>query len=189
LGQQASVGVYDVLHETVESDGGAKARAIYAPLFRTMLGLVTASGAGSVLEVGCGSGLFAELLIRDTEIAYRGFDFSPAGIAHARTRVPGADFFVGNALAADSYCGEYACIVCAEVLEHSHDDLDVIALWPRGTAFVCSVPNFDYPTHVRHFRTEQDVRGRYGTALDIHSIHRVAASAIAAGHCPSMQGA
>ncbi len=179
MGQEAGVGVYDALHETVESDGGARAMAIYRPLFRAMFGLVAPSGARTVLEVGCGSGLFAELLVRDTEIAYRGFDFSPAGVAHARARVPQADFFVGNALAADSYRGDYECIVCAEVLEHIHDDLDAISLWPRGTAFVCSVPNFEYPTHVRHFRTEQEVRERYGTALDIHSIRRVAASAFA----------
>ncbi len=165
VGQEASVGVYDALHATVESDGGARARAIYAPLFRAMLQLVLASGATSVLEVGCGSGLLAELLIRNAAITYRGFDFSPAGVALARARVPRADFFVGNALSPESYRGDYGCIICAEVLEHIHDDLDVVSLWPSGTEFASSVPNFDYPTHVRHFRSEQDVRERYGTAL------------------------
>ena len=134
LGQEAGAGIYDALHESVESDGGARARAIYAPLFRAMLGLVAASGATSVLEVGCGSGLFAELLLRDAAIAYRGFDFSPAGVALARARVKRGEFFVGNALSAESYRGEYGCIVCAEVLEHIHDDLDAVALWPSGTA-------------------------------------------------------
>ena len=179
LGQEAGAGIYDALHESVESDGGARARAIYAPLFRAMLGLVAASGATSVLEVGCGSGLFAELLLRDAAIAYRGFDFSPAGVALARARVKRGEFFVGNALSAESYRGEYGCIVCAEVLEHIHDDLDAVALWPSGTAFVCSVPNFDYPTHVRHFRSEKEVRERYGAALDIHSVRRIAASRFA----------
>ena len=179
LGQEAGARVYDALHESVESDGGARARAIYAPLFRAMLGLVAASGATSVLEVGCGSGLFAELLLRDSAVAYRGFDFSPAGVALARARVPQGAFFVGNALSAECYRGEYGCVVCAEVLEHIHDDLDVVALWPSGTAFVCSVPNFDYPTHVRHFRDEQEVRERYGTALNIRSIRRIAAPAFA----------
>ena len=179
LGQEAGAGVYDALHETVESDGGARARAIYAPLFRAMLGLVAASGATSVLEVGCGSGLFAEMLLRDAAIDYQGFDFSPAGVALARARVPRDRFFVGNALSVESYRSEYGCIVCAEVLEHIHDDLDVVALWPSGTAFVCSVPNFDYPTHVRHFRSEEEVRERYEAALDIHSIRRIAAPVFA----------
>ncbi|HJS87960.1 MAG TPA: methyltransferase domain-containing protein [Acetobacteraceae bacterium] len=179
MGQEAGVGAYDALHETVESDGGARARAIYAPLFRAMLGLVAASGAKSVLEVGCGSGLFAELLVRNTAIAYRGFDFSPAGVALARARVKQAEFFVGNALSAESYRGAYGCIVCAEVLEHIHDDRDVVGLWPSGTHFVCSVPNFDYPTHVRHFQSEQAVRERYGAVLDIHTIRRVTASPFA----------
>ena len=179
MGKQADIGVYDALHEAVEADGGARAEAIYQRLFSTIRDLVRASGAKSVLEVGCGSGLFAELLLREAPVAYRGFDFSPVGVAYARSRVPQADFFVGNALSADSYRGDYDCIICAEVLEHIHDDREVVSLWPRGTWTVCSVPNFDYPTHVRHFRTEAEVRERYGVAMDIHSIHRVSAPAIA----------
>jgi len=179
LGQEAGAGAYDALHETVESDGGARARAIYAPLFPAMRGLVAASGATSVLEVGRGSGRVAELLLRGAAVAYGGLDCSPAGVALARARARRGAFLVGNALSAECYRGEYGCIVCAEVLEHIHDDLDVVALWPSGTAFVCSVPNFDYPTHVRHFRSEREVRERYGTALDIHSIRRVAAPAFA----------
>ncbi len=125
----------------------------------------------SVLEVGCGSGLFAEMLVKETQVAYRGFDFSPVGIAHARARLPGAALFVGDALAPASYSGDYDCIICSEVLEHIAGDLDVIALWPRGTLCVCSVPNFDYPTHVRRFRTEHEVRERYGEAIDIKGDH------------------
>lgn len=177
MGQEADVSVYDALHATVEQDEGAKGRAVYAALFRAMLGLIARRGSTSVLEVGCGSGLFAEMLIRQAGVAYRGFDFSPAGVAHARARLPEATLSVGDALSPESYAGTYDCIVCSEVLEHIPGDLDAVALWPSGTFCVCSVPNFDYPTHVRLFRTEQQVRERYGQALDIQTVIRIPASA------------
>ena len=54
--QEADLSAYEALHEAVEKDGGAKGRAVYAGLFRAMLGLIRAHGVGSVLEVGCGVG-------------------------------------------------------------------------------------------------------------------------------------
>jgi len=177
MGQEADVSVYDALHATVEQDDGAKGRAVYAGLFQAMLGLIARRGVTSVLEVGCGTGLFAELMINQTGVAYRGFDVSPTGVAYAQARLPKAALFVGDALSPESYRGAFDCIVCSEVLEHIPGDRDAVALWPRGTFCVCSVPNFDYPTHVRVFRTEQAVRERYGDALDIQTITRIPASA------------
>ena len=54
----------------------------------------------------------------------------------------------------------YDAIVCLEVLEHIEHDLDVIANWKSGPECICSVPNFDYPTHVRWFRHEADIVSR-----------------------------
>jgi len=57
----------------------------------------------TVLEVGCGSGYYHEILdtLAHTSIAYTGVDFSPAMIARAKRRYPGADFrqMDGTALA------------------------------------------------------------------------------------------
>jgi len=58
-----------------------------------------AGEVGSVLDVGCASGRFMELLASlGTRPAYTGIDISPGQIASARLLYPGASFHLGNAL-------------------------------------------------------------------------------------------
>lgn len=59
------------------------------------------------------------------------------------------------------------------MLEHIAFDLEVVEQWPAGTYCVCSVPNFDAENHVRHFRSEDQVRQRYGHLLAIDSVQRI----------------
>jgi len=39
---------------------------------------------------------------------------------------------------------------------------------------VCTVPNFNWESHVRFFRSSEEVRGRYGELIDIEAVIRVA---------------
>ena len=73
-----------------------------------------------------------------------------------------------------AYDVAYDTVVCTEVLEHIEADLTVIENWKSGANCICSVPNFDFETHVRVFLTEEDVRCRYGDLIDIERIIRVA---------------
>jgi len=132
-------------------------------------------GVSAVLEVGCGTGGLAHLLSeREPQLAYRGFDFSPVAVQRAIERVGRAEcFFVGDARVAENYRAAPQAIVCTEVLEHIDDDLGVVSQWAPGTYCVCSVPNFDADNHVRHFTSEDDVRQRYGTLIDIDRVVRV----------------
>lgn len=52
----------------------------------------------SILEVGCGSGQLAEILLRKRpDIKYKGFDIVPKNIEDAKTRnIKNAEFYVGN---------------------------------------------------------------------------------------------
>jgi hypothetical protein len=59
------------------------------------------------------------------------------------------------------------------VLEHIESDLAVVELWKPGCTRVCSVPNFDFETHVRFFRSEAEVTARYGDLLEFESIERI----------------
>ena len=134
-----------------------------------------------ILEVGCGTGGFAQSLMETSSRQYCGFDFSEVGVRMARARTGRDDcFFVGDARRAQSYEQPYDTIVCLEVLEHIERDLDVIANWNTGCDCICSVPNFDYPTHVRWFRHEADIVSRYGHLISIHEIERIS--------CPLIQG-
>lgn len=168
-------------YDRIYSEGGAEKiyevpyrHSGYYPLFRAVARALKARGTQSLLEVGCGSGGLAHLLSEQGGLRYRGFDFSPVAVDRARIRLGQSDFFfVGDARKPESYTGEYDTIVCTEVLEHIEADLEVVAGWRPGTAVVCSVPNFDADNHVRHFRSENEVRKRYGELLDIESVVRV----------------
>ena len=147
----------------------------YYPLFKEVHRALKRRGVRSALEVGCGTGGLANLLQdREPDIAYRGFDFSPVAVQRASIRLGQPElFFVGDARAKESYRENSEAIVCTEVLEHIDADLEVVAQWAPGAYCVCSVPNFDADNHVRHFRSEEAVRQRYGSLIDIERITTV----------------
>jgi trans-aconitate methyltransferase len=159
---------YDQVHAETDHD---VTRRRYNPLFRRVVAKVQEYDSRAILEVGCGIGLLAEMLVQEHNAIYRGFDFSPQAIRSAAARTCRPDlFFIGDALDRRSYAGAYDTIVCTEMLEHVDDDLAVVRLWTEGTCCICSVPNFDYPSHVRYFSTRDDVMARYGGLIEIENI-------------------
>lgn len=163
---------YDLLHSEVDVSVTA---ARYYRLFRKVVTAVRDHGSRSVLEVGCGSGFLAQMLLRQYRGDYGGFDFSPVAVRNAGDRTGRPElFFVGDALDAQCYSRDYDTIVCTEVLEHIDADLDVVHLWRDGTWCVCTVPNFAADGHVRFFATSQEVATRYGQLIDIKSITKTA---------------
>jgi cyclopropane fatty-acyl-phospholipid synthase-like methyltransferase len=149
-------------------------RSAYYPLFRRVLNEVQCRHGHQVLEVGCGTGAFAHMLLERTGLTYRGFDFSAVAVAAAKRRTGRSDaFFVADATHVESYSVEYDTIVCTEVLEHVQHDLDVVNNWRTGALCVCSVPNFGAENHVRFFRKTEEVRTRYGKLIDVDTIVRI----------------
>jgi SAM-dependent methyltransferase len=162
---------YDRFHiETNVSATGAR----YHRLFRKVVTAVRDHGSRSVLEVGCGSGFLAHMLLQEYAGDYRGFDFSTVAIRNASHRTGRPElFFVGDALDARCYSDDYDTIVCTEVLEHVDADLDVVRLWRDGTWCVCTVPNFAADGHVRFFNTSREVTTRYNRLIDITFITKI----------------
>ncbi len=170
---EAPSSVYDEMHG-VENVGTPVRKTFFYRLYSRVVAEVERRRIDSVLEVGCGSGGLAQLLIATNSTQYRGFDFSVVGVRRAAQRCGDPlKFFVGDARDPASYGSNYTGIVCTEVLEHISADLDVVSLWRPGTQCVCSVPNFPYPTHVRYFRYESEIRARYGDLIAIDRIVRV----------------
>jgi SAM-dependent methyltransferase len=150
-------------------------RSAYFPLFKSVLREILRRDVRSVLEVGCDSGAFAHLLMTKSNLEYHGFDWSQVGVDKAIARTQRRDaFFEGDATAPAAYRGQdYDCIVCTEVLEHVEEDLKAISHWKAGVFCACSVPNFDSETHVRFFRTSDEVRARYGALIHIEDVIRI----------------
>ena len=149
-------------------------RSPYYPMFRAVRDALRKHKTQHVLEVGCGTGTMAHMLFDSMSLSYRGFDFSPVAVAKAKARTGrDAEFFVGDATAQATYADlHYDSIICTEVLEHIEDDLSAISHWAPGSFCVCTVPNYDADTHVRHFRTVDEVAKRYEKLIDIGAIDR-----------------
>ncbi len=177
IGQEQDATYYDKMYS--ESDEYAKPfwQSRYYFLWSVIVERIRDGKYGQVLEVGCGSGQFAELLKRDTLVEYTGIDLSVVAIEQARTKgLSGYRFESGDALTSPLLNADYGVLVCTEVLEHIQDDRKLAGRFKRGSRCICTVPNFPYESHVRHFKTEQDVIDRYGDLFDSMSVWGLASA-------------
>ena len=114
-----------------------------------------------VLDIGCGPGQFADCLFHLAGIReYVGLDFSPHAVAMAKEACPRGTFHVGDATTTDLHRTlEHDITICTEVLEHVPNDLGVLQRFTGRC--LCTVPNFPFDSHVRHFRSAEEVADRY----------------------------
>ena len=170
--RQLDADFYDDMHAQVDT---SVTRTRYDKLFNKIVANIRQHGSRSILEVGCGSGFLAKMILQEFNGVYRGFDFSSQAVRNAVGRTGRPELFsVGDALDERSYLGDYDTLVCTEVLEHIDQDLEVIQLWRDETWCVCSVPNFDYAGHVRYFNDSNEVTARYGGLIEIEAVAKIA---------------
>jgi len=133
-----------------------------------------------VVDLGCGTGRFAEQLRRAGHPRYTGIDFSPAAIAECKRYVPEvadrweADFRVIDLRAwGPGDRSSTTVYTCLETLEHLEDDVDLVERIPVGHEFVFSVPNYGGVAHLRCFQNVSDAWRRYGHLLEFRAWLRV----------------
>ncbi|MCA9181671.1 MAG: class I SAM-dependent methyltransferase [Planctomycetales bacterium] len=175
-GEEQSSKWYDSVYESSVHYRQEFYESSYYPTWMVIADRLMASGCDSVLDVGCGPGQFAQLLrfygIRD----YVGVDFSETAIAQAASRVPEYRFCVRDATRPVAFEGlgdSFDAVVCMEVLEHLDDDLAVVENFRRGVRCLCTVPNFPYESHVRHFASADEVLGRYRQFFENLAVLRI----------------
>jgi SAM-dependent methyltransferase len=153
---------YDRAYTDIPIYHGHYTRSGYYFLWAVIVDRVRRDKLGRVLEIGCGPGQLAAFLLDQGVESYVGLDFSPTAIRLAQQAASGGRFVVGDARTSPLYdqC-EYDAIICTEVLEHIEDDLLVVSRFRPGRRCLCTVPNFPYESHVRHFRDEAEVAARY----------------------------
>ncbi len=125
-----------------------------------------------ILEVGCGTGQFAQYLTDKGFTDYQGFDFSEVAIEKARERLD-YKFWVGDALDQKNYTSDPNIIISLEVFEHIKNELSILSFVKRGTKVILSLPRFDSESHVRWFLSERQVKSRYYRHIDITRIVRI----------------
>jgi SAM-dependent methyltransferase len=139
----------------------------------------------NVVDIGCGPGHFARVLIDEgmfhREVySYTGYDFSTVSIRMAKKMADNnrCEFILKDVVKEDlsrrwPNLGSKAIYVSFEFLEHVDKDIDVIKKIPSGSIFIFSVPNFDSDGHVRFFKDAEEVRGRYSEQIIFKSITEI----------------
>lgn len=129
-----------------------------------------------VVDLGCGTGRFIELLYRRDHYAQvTGIDWSAAALAEAesyakpRHQDASRPKWIHQDLTEwrpDPLRAGNTVYVCSEVLEHLEDDRDLVRRIPPGHRLLFTVPNFHSESHLRVFTNVSELWRRYDRLLD-----------------------
>ncbi len=100
-----------------------------------MLEATAVGPATTLLDLGCGTGLFARAAI-DRGARVTGIDLDPAAVARATAEVPGAVFAVGNAQEPPS--GPFDVVAGVQLLMHVPDPVAVLVAAARVGSVVAA---------------------------------------------------
>jgi|SRR5579884_3196420 len=166
-------------------------------LIKRLLGIEPDEDRNRLVELGCGSGQFAQEFCPDFPgVRFLGLDVSQAGVDQARRKVPAARFEVCDLLepiADESLHGFQATdAICSEVLEHVDRPDRILAnaaaVMAPGCRLLVTVPGgpmtaFDkHIGHRRHYRPSEladllrtagyDVEATMGVGFPFHNLYR-----------------
>lgn len=149
----------------------------WLPMYETLSSMIAPHE--EVVDLGCGTGRFIELLQRNGHYArITGVDWSATALAEAAQYAGTAPTFQCADLCEwepDPERAGNTVFVCSEVLEHLDDDLGLVGRVPPGHRFLLTVPNFHSASHVRVFARVGDLWERYASLLLFRSWRMVGA--------------
>lgn len=141
----------------------------YMPIYEAVANLLpTPDRCPDIVDLGCGVGHFAKLIYDRGYKHYLGIDFSLGMISKASNQVPEwcflqADLIDKNTI--ETY-KRFKLFVAIETFEHIVYDCLVIESLRGGSEIIFTLPSFDAKSHVRHFKTIEEIKYRYKHLLD-----------------------
>ena len=147
------------------------------PLWAIIADRLVQMKAQSVLDLGCGPGAVASVLLDRGIPQYFGIDIRRRAVQQARLLCPTYSFVEADAFSTDlidTY--PYDTFLCTEFLEHVEDDRSILLRIRPGSHVLLSVPSFKAKRHMRIFSSADEVSRRYGPCLKEHEVVSVRAN-------------
>ena len=136
-----------------------------------------------VLDLGCGPGFLAAMLLEKGVKNYVGIDFSRVALRQAGEKTPYtyhlADLREIKSL--EEFLPDAKTIVLCETLEHLEEDFRLCSLIPLDVRVVGSVPQGWAKSHVRCFPEKESFLDRYSSLFTFDEVDQVASSWVFVG--------
>lgn len=136
----------------------------------------------SILDIGCGTGQFAECVHYNNFEKYIGIDFSSKAIDRCLDVLKNINnnyiFINENVLKINFENFEYDCVVATEFLEHIEKDIEVLLKIKSEKLIIFTLPDSDSEGHVRFFPDSIEesflkIKERYKSIGDIIYINTI----------------
>tara|TARA_Y100000114_G_scaffold155675_1_gene180459 strand:- start:2139 stop:2726 length:588 start_codon:yes stop_codon:yes gene_type:complete len=147
----------------------------YYPTWKYAYEYLIDNNIKNVWDLGCGPGHFSSLFSETDDIIYTGYDFSEVAIKQAKDRNKNNSnitFKTQNLIEIDLPKSD-TFYTSFEFFEHISFDLEIIKKINKGNQILFSVPNYDDPGHVRHFKSYSEIEERYSHLLELNLIHEI----------------
>ncbi len=126
-----------------------------------------------ILQIGCGSGNLARVMIYDNYKYVRGVDAAESVIKAAQNSMATrhrSKFVFGYFDDAEMYNIEYDTVICTEVFEYSDCDIEVLASVKEGAKVIFTIPGYPNERFPRWFRSEREIKERYKELVEVKSV-------------------
>jgi SAM-dependent methyltransferase len=142
--------------------------SLYFKIYEKVLTLLDKSD--TIIELGCGTGQFAQYLEDNKCIYYIGFDFSDVAINKAKSK--SNQCFMCLDILTDEIKFKYDTIIALEVFEHLYYE-DVLKKLMPGKKIIFSLPNFKTREHIYAWGSEIEIRKDFEEFVNILSVEKV----------------
>jgi SAM-dependent methyltransferase len=174
MGKERSKEWYDAIYQDNTQKSGTYSqepeKSQYYQVWQKTIDIIKEKNLSAVLDIGCGPGQFGKLCIKN-KLGYLGWDFSKTAIEMAKRLNPNntLQFKVCSDLLTMRDITFPQVITMIEVLEHIDKDILLLNKLFCKTLII-SVPDYNNAGHVRWFRSEEEIRARYGEVIPIEKI-------------------